>query len=117
MPDKFVQKLGILLFLYIFNISLRAFHVSCMDSIHICPIFAFFILKNNRRPESLLHLLLGLNTLVHRWSSFSESHTDAVDHSSAADSNSQVARQLKPILTAELEERSNSRWKHAVITL
>lgn len=86
-------------------------------SIDICPIFPFFILNNNHSPELLPRLLLCLNTLVHRWSSISESHTDAVDHSSAADSSSQVAHELKRILIAELQDRNAQKWNHAAITL
>lgn len=91
--------------------------MNCIDSIDIHPIFTFFILNHNHSLELLPRFLLCLNTLVHRWSSISESHTDAVDHSSAADSSSQVAHELKRILIAELEDRKAQEQNHAAVTL
>lgn len=40
-----------------------------------------------------------------------------MDHSSAADSHSQVAHELKSILIAGVEERNTQRQNHVAITL
>lgn len=40
-----------------------------------------------------------------------------MDHSSAADSSSQVAHELKRILIAELEDRKAQEQNHAAVTL